>query len=344
MRGVLRIINPYDPGIIPEGQVVNLSSNENPYEPSESVKRAFFDSIAKINRYPDASYSKLKKTISDFLSVEIEKISVGCGSSELISRVCDVVVEELDTVAVPMPSYSLYLIYAMLREANIVTPVFRDYKVEAEIFEELKPKLSIICSPNNPTGNKVKRKVVEKIVENSEFVLIDEAYVEFSDEHFLQFALEFDNVVVLRTFSKFFGLAGLRIGYAISSRELTEAIEKIRLPFAISGVAVEAAISAIKSFDYYADLRKRIVEERERMAKELMKLGLKVYPSYANFLLVKIDERAFDFLLGKGIMVRKIENILGLEGTHLRITVGRKEENDALIEALRSYLCESSAD
>ncbi|MEM3505586.1 MAG: aminotransferase class I/II-fold pyridoxal phosphate-dependent enzyme, partial [Archaeoglobaceae archaeon] len=101
---------------------------------------------------------------------------------------------------------------------------------------------------------------------------------------------------------------------------------------------------AIKSFDYYADLRKRIVEERERMAKELMKLGLKVYPSYANFLLVKIDERAFDFLLGKGIMVRKIENILGLEGTHLRITVGRKEENDALIEALRSYLCESSAD
>lgn len=344
MRGILRIINPYDPGITPEGEVINLGSNENPYEPSENVKRAFFNAVTKINRYPDASYSKLKKSISNFLGVEIERISVGCGSSELISRVCDVIVEELDTVVVPMPSYSLYMIYAMLRGASLVTPTFYGYEVKADIFEELKPKLSILCSPNNPTGNKVKRKVVEKIVESSEFVLIDEAYVEFSDEHLLQFALEFDNVIILRTFSKFFGLAGLRIGYAISSKELAEAIEKVRLPFAISSVAVEAAISAIESFDYYANLGKKIVEERERIAKELKKLGLKVYPSYANFLLVEIDKKAFDFLLSRGIVVRKIENFLGLEGTHLRITVGIKEENDALIEALKLYLRESSTD
>lgn len=341
MRSVLKIINPYDPGIIPEGEVVNLSSNENPYEPSEKVKKAFFEAAAKINRYPDASYSRLKKAISDFLGVEIERISVGCGSSEIISRVCDAIVEELDTVVVPMPSYSLYLLYAMLRGANLVTPIFRGYEIDSGIFEELRPKLSMICSPNNPTGNKVRKEVVEKIVECSEFVLIDEAYVEFSDEQLLNFALEFDNVIVLRTFSKFFGLAGLRIGYAISSGEIAEAIEKIRLPFAISSVAVEAAISAIESFEYYASIRNRIVEERERMARELRDLGLKVYPSYANFLLVEIDRKAFDFLLNRGIVVRKVENFLGLEGAHLRITVGRREENDALIEALRSYLRES---
>lgn len=344
MRGVLRIIKPYDPGIIPEGQLVNLSSNENPYEPSEGVKKAFLESLIRINRYPDANYSKLKKAISDFLGVEVETISVGCGSSELISRVCDVIVEELDTVAVPMPSYSLYLIYAMLREASIVTPIFEGYEVEAEIFEELKPKLSIICSPNNPTGNKVKKKVVEKIVESSKFVMIDEAYVEFSDENLLQFALEFENVIVIRSFSKFFGLAGLRVGYAISGREIAEAIEKIRLPFAISSVAVEAAISAIKSFDYYAEIGNRIVKERARMMKELGKLGLKVSPSYANFLLVKVDEKVFDFLLNRGIVVRKIDNFLGLDGLHLRITVGRREENDALMEAIASYLRESSAE
>lgn len=343
MRGVLKIINPYDPGIIPEGQVVNLSSNENPYEPSESVKKAFLDSLVKINRYPDASYSRLKKAISDFLGVEVERISVGCGSSELISRVCDAIVEELDTVAIPMPSYSLYLIYAMLREASIVTPVFKDYELEAEIFEDLKPKLSMICSPNNPTGNKVKKKTVEKIIESSEFVLIDEAYVEFSDENMLNFALEFENVIVLRTFSKFFGLAGLRIGYAISSKEIAEAIEKIRLPFAISSVAVEVAISAIKSFDYYAEVRRKIIEERTRMKEELEKLGLKVFPSQANFLLVKVDEKTFDFLLNSGIVVRKVENFLGLEGSHLRITVGKREENEALIEAIGSYLRKSSA-
>lgn len=342
MRGVLRIINPYDPGIIPEGNVINLSSNENPYEPSEKVKKAFFDSISKINRYPDANYSKLKKSISDFLGVEKEMISVGCGSSELISRVCDALVEELDTVAVPMPSYSLYLIYAMLRDANLVTPIFENYKVEAGIFEELKPKLSIICSPNNPTGNKVNKEVVEKIIENSEYVLIDEAYVEFSDENLLSFALEFDNVVVLRTFSKFFGLAGLRIGYAISSKDLASAIEKIRLPFAISNVAMEAAISAIESFEYYAEIKKKIIEERERITKEFFKLGLKVLPSYTNFLLVKIGGGAFDFLLRKGIVVRRVDRIIGLEGSHLRITVGKREENDTLIESLSLYLSHTS--
>lgn len=116
-------------------------------------------------------------------------------------------------------------------------------------------------------------------------MVIDEAYAEFSDENFLEFALEFDNVIILRSFSKFFGLAGLRIGYAISSREIANAIEKIRLPFAISAPAVEAAISAIGSIDYYEELKKKIISERERIFSELRRMGFEVLPSKANFCL-----------------------------------------------------------
>ncbi|MEM4702001.1 MAG: histidinol-phosphate transaminase, partial [Archaeoglobaceae archaeon] len=293
--------------------------------------------------YPDASYSRLKLAISKYLNVEPDMISVGCGSSELISRVCEVLVEEMDKVVIPMPSYSLYMLYAFLRNASVVTPIFKNYELEVEAFEDLKAKLTIICSPNNPTGNTVGKKVVERIAENSEYVLIDEAYAEFSDESFVDFVTEFDNIIILRSFSKFFGLAGLRIGYAISSRDVAEAIEKIRLPFAISTTGLETAISAIESLDYYQQIKKEIVLERERVSSKLREMGFEVLPSKANFLLVKVDGEVFDFLLKRGIVVRKIERVLGLEGSYLRITIGKKEENDALLDAIKSYSCESSA-
>lgn len=343
MRGILKIIEPYDAGIFPEGEVINLSSNENPYEPSEEVKKAYINALTKIGRYPDASYSKLKKAISEYLGVEKERISVGCGSSELISRVFDALVEEADKVVIPMPSYSLYLLYAFLRNAIVLTPVFKNYELDESFFDEIDATLTVICSPNNPTGNTVRKKVVERIAENSKYLVIDEAYAEFSDENFLEFALEFDNVIILRSFSKFFGLAGLRIGYAISSREIANAIEKIRLPFAISAPAVEAAISAIGSIDYYEELKRKIISERERIFSELRRMGFEVLPSKANFLLVRAEKDMAEFLKESGIVVRRIENVLGLDGVHLRITVGRENENDALLDTLRSYGRKSTA-
>jgi histidinol-phosphate aminotransferase len=343
MREILKIIKPYDAGIFSEGEVINLSSNENPYEPSEEVKRAYLSALTKINRYPDAGYPKLKKAISDYLCVEQDRISVGCGSSELISRVFDALIDDLDRVVVPMPSYSLYLLYAFLRDASVLTPIFKNYELDEGFFDDLNAKLTVVCSPNNPTGNTVKRKILEKIAENSEYLVIDEAYVEFSDESHIDFALELDNVIILRSFSKFFGLAGLRVGYAISSKEIASAIEKIRLPFAISVPAVEAAISAIRSIEYYEDLKKKIIAERERMFVELKKMGFEVLPSKANFLLTKTAGRDIaDYLAKRGILVRKLENLLGLEGLYLRITIGKKDENDTLLATLRSYCCESA--
>lgn len=336
MRSVVRIINPYDAGVFPEGDVIFLNSNENPYEPSEDVKRAYIESISRINRYPDANYPMLKKAISEYLGVEVENLALGCGSSELISRVCDIIVEGLDKVAIPMPSYSLYLTYAMLRDASLLLPVYDRYNITPEIFEEEKPKLSIICSPNNPTGNTVERRVAEKIAENSEYVLIDEAYVEFADRSLIDLVWEFDNVIILRSFSKFFGLAGLRIGYAIARKEIAEALEKVRLPFAIPTPGVASAVSAIRSLDYYLEVRKKIVEERERVSKELVRLGFEVYPSEANFILFKADRELFEELLRQGIVVRNLNNLIGLEGNFIRMTIGKREENDRVLKLLES--------
>ncbi len=343
MRSVVRIINPYDAGVFPQGEVILLNSNENPYEPSEDVKKAYIDSLKRINRYPDASYPALKKAISEYLGIEVENLALGSGSSELISRVCEIIVEELDKVAIPMPSYSLYLTYAMLRDASLLLPIYERYSITPEFFEEEKPKLSIICSPNNPTGNCIERRIAEKIAENSEYVLIDEAYAEFADKNLLEMVQEFENIIILRSFSKFFGLAGLRIGYAVASREIAEALEKVRLPFAIPTPGVATAIAALRSLDHYLELRKRIVEERERVSRELKRIGFEVFPSDANFVLFRAEKGLFEKLLQNGVVVRSLSGLIGLEGEYIRMTIGKREENDRALEVLESERGKSPA-
>lgn len=351
MREVIRFINPYEPGIFPEDlsiEAVQLGSNENPYEPSDEVKRAYLESLKTVNRYPKPDYRILKEAISEYIGFPVENIAVGCGASELIQSICNVIIEELDRVVVPMPSYSLYILYAMLRNASISFPVFEGYDVKADVIAEDEPKLTFLCSPNNPTGNTVERKVVKEVTQYSEYVVVDETYVEFSDKSCVDLAGKMDNLIVIRSFSKYFGLAGMRVGYAVCSEKIAEAIEKVRLPFAISYPALKMAIAAIKSRDYYESVREKIVSERERIFSELSKIRwLKPYPSEANFILVKVDlndlkdlrdsedseKSLIERLLEKGIIVRDA-SVMGLDGEHLRITVGKKEENDKLLQAL----------
>ena len=343
MREVVRFINPYDPGKFPEDlsmdyeDVVQLGSNENPYPPSEEVKRAYLSSLKFINRYPSATYRELKKAISEYVGVGVSSIAVGCGASELIEAICNVLIEELDRVVIPMPSYTMYAIYSMLRNASISFPVFEGYTIDPQAIAKEKPKLTFVCTPNNPTGNIVSRDVIEEIASYSDYVVVDEAYVEFSKaKSCVDLLEEFDNIVVLRSFSKFFGLAGMRVGYAVCHPEIAEAIEKVRLPFAISYPAVNAAIAAIRSRGYYEKLRDQIVAERERLVSELAKFDwLEPYPSQANFVLVKVERDGLcERLMRKGIIVRDA-SIMGLEGEHIRITVGTKEHNDRLIDSLR---------
>lgn len=346
IRDVIRILNPYESGksaeYLKKGFVV-LCSNENPYPPHPAVIEAIEDELTRINRYPDPDYGELKEAISEYLDVGIENIAVGSGASDVLNNVCIAVLDVMDAVTIPIPSYTMYAILAMLRDASLNFVEYPYYQIESEdiIDRSRGSKLMFLCSPNNPTGNTIKD--LEDILNDFDgLVVLDEAYAEFSGESAVDLIFDYDNLLIVRTFSKFFGLAGLRIGYAVSGNlELIEGLEKIRLPFCINNIAVRAAVAALENLDYYIRIRDKIVESREKLAKEIEKFELlEVFPSEANFLLIRVKENIglAKKLEKEGVAVRDVTGLMGLKGEHLRITVGRDEENMALVEALKRIL------
>lgn len=335
MRGVVKFINEYDPGPFPEdfdGDVIQLASNENPFPPAENVVKAIKENALRINRYPSPYYVKLREMLSEYTGLDVENIAVSSGASDIIRLITDILLDPLDRVFVPMPSYTMYVMYSMLREASLETRVYEGYRIDG-CYE--RGKLAFLCSPNNPTGNEVEAKVVEEFLQSFEYVVVDEAYYEFSGKTCVDLLNHYDNLIILRSFSKFFGLAGMRVGYALAGESIVRAVEKVRNPFAISTLAQIAAIEALKSLDYYMRVAETIRAERERIKRELEK-RFYVYESRANFLLVKHDiPDIAGRLMERGILVRDVTGLEGLKGPHFRVTVGRMSENDRFLEVMK---------
>ncbi|ADB57716.1 histidinol-phosphate transaminase [Archaeoglobus profundus] len=346
VRPVIELINRYDAGKFPKGEsYIILSSNENPYPPAEDVLKAIERSIKKVtNRYPDPEYPELKRAIAEYLEVDVNEIFLGNGISDCIYNICNALLDTLDKVTIPMPSYTMYAMYSIVRDASINYRIYPYYKIDIEDFIESvrNSKLVFLCSPNNPTGNAIPIKRIKEIVESVRgYVALDEAYVEFSDASAIKLTDTYENLIVMRTFSKFFGLAGLRIGYGICKDErVVSALEKIRLPFCINYIGAIAGVEAIKCLDYYKKIRDIIVKERERVYRELSKFEeIEVFPSKANFLLVKSENlRLAEKLEKRKILVRDVTGLMGLSGEHVRITIGKPEENNALLNALEEIL------
>lgn len=347
VRPVVKIINKYDAGFFPKSDEINLQSNENPYPPPKDVVESILKAIDFVNRYPDPEYGELKMAIAEYLSIDKENIFLGNGIGGCINDICNALIEQFDEVTIPMPSYTMYVMYSMLREASLNLPVYPYYRIDFEnLVESSKSsKIVFLCSPNNPTGNSLSLEGIREVAESVRgYVVVDEAYVEFAKESALKLADEYENLIILRTFSKFFGLAGLRIGYGIcKDDEVVSAIEKIRLPFCISQVSLQAGITALKCIDYYNNIREKILKERDFLFKELSKFErLDVFPSDANFILVRVKDNIglSKKLRERKILVRDVTGLMGLEGEHVRITVGKPNENLALINALREILNE----
>ncbi len=346
VRHVIDLINKYDAGKFPrEGYYINLSSNENPYPPAEGVLKAIERSVNMINRYPNPEYPELKSAIAEYLKVDVNEIFLGNGISDCIYNICNALLDTLDKVTIPMPSYTMYVMYSMLREASINYKIYPYYKIDSKDFvaNASDSKLIFLCSPNNPTGNVIPIESIKEVVESVKcYVVLDEAYVEFSDYSAIKLTDSYENLIVMRTFSKFFGLAGLRIGYGVcKDTNVVSALEKVRLPFCINHVAVVAGVEAIRCLDYYEKVRNKIVSEREKLYRELSKFErIEVFPSKANFLLVKVKGNLglADKLEERKILVRNVTGLMGLAGEHVRITVGKPEENNALLNALKEIL------
>lgn len=296
------------------------------------------------NRYPDPHQHKLKEAISKIKTAPAENIFLGNGSDECIDLLyrCFCNPGKDNTIICP-PTYGMYEVSANINDVQVrKAPLTDDFQLDLIHLENLadeNTKLIWICSPNNPTGNAFNRQDVEMLLNNfNGIVVLDEAYINFSrQKSFIQELAEYPNLVVMQTFSKAWGLAGLRLGMAFASKEIIEILDKVKPPYNINQATQEIALAALNNVDEVNDMIIEIVNMREALMNvlEQMRGVEKVYPSDANFLLVKIKDarKVYEFLLAKSIVVRDRSNVKLCDNC-LRITVGTEQENTALVDAL----------
>lgn len=350
-RKNLEIMKPYAPGLRGSevrkqthcDDVLKISSNENPYPPFPRALEAGAKILCHLNRYPDGSSRDLKQRISEKYDVPTENIIVGNGSNELLIQIAESCLEPGDEVVYCWPSFIVYRIGCQLMGATPVElPLNNDgafdlKAVLAAITQQT--KIVFLCNPNNPTGNIYSKDEFDAFmneVPDHVLICVDEAYAEYClDEHFASAVSHFDGkrpLVILRTFSKIYSLAGGRVGFAIAPQELVEALDKIREPFNTNTVG---QAMAYYSLDDEAELERRQQENadaRTMFTRSLDEFGLKYVPSHTNFVFVYFDdpEAVFNALLEHGIIVR---NFGGSKA--LRIGVGTLEDTSKVIGALR---------
>lgn len=327
--------------------VIKLASNELPFSPPEKVLERIFQTARLINRYPDSHSYYLRKRISEKFGIDESLIVFGNGSSELIKLIADALIVEGDKVVYANPSFVMYPIVTASRGGKAVEIDLSEDDLSHDVDAMLEAvdsstSLVILCNPNNPTGTITKKDKVMRLLEglpDGVFLLIDEAYAEFVDDTDYISGVEifkegWPNVGVLRSFSKAYGLAGLRLGYGFLPEKLADAVNRIREPFNINLIAQEAALAALDCEDEYEKIRKEIISERKRMEEKLTKKGFKVFKSQANFVFVDstVDSTlVFKELLKRGVIVRD-GSIFGSKfKSYLRVTVGNKFENDRFI-------------
>lgn len=318
---------------------VFLDANENPFG---SITEQDF------NRYPDPYQSALKEEIAKIKGVRPSQIFLGNGSDEAIDLLYRAFCNPgKDNVILLPPTYGMYEVSANINDVEIrkvaLTPDFQLQPDQILAAADANSKILFICSPNNPSANKAKREDILFLLENFKgLVVVDEAYIDFSDEpSFTNELDQFPNLLVMQTFSKAWGLASLRLGMAFASEELIRILNKIKPPYNISGLTQETVLAAIKDKAKVDRMIQDILAEREFLKGELEKLPFvqKIHPSHANFLLVQIPNanQVYNDLIEEKIIVRNRAKVL-LCADCLRITVGTREENEALLKAL-SKVC-----
>ena len=331
--------------------VAMLASNESPFPPVEEVVEAVRRAAGEINRYPDPGAGKLRRALADRYDHPLAGIAVGNGSCEILLAAAEALLEPWHEIVYAWPSFSMYPHLAAATDAREVTvPLTDRYEHDLDAMAAAvtdQTRLMLVCNPNNPTGTHISSDAVAQLLErvpDRVLVILDEAYIEFQTAEDPDASLEllrrFSNLVILRTFSKAYGLAGLRVGFALGSEEFKAAVDRVRQPFSVNHLAQTAATEALRHQD---DVVRRVewnVVERLWMEEQLAELGLDVADSQANFCWVSLGEHGepdvVAALARAGVAVRPGQ-ALGGSG-HLRVTYGTRGENERFIEALRGAI------
>jgi len=335
-----------DPEALPEG-FTKLDANESPYGPSPKVISAIVGDLRFLNRYP-ADPSGLREKIAEYTRSRPDSILIGNGSDEILELLAKAFLNPGDEVVVSTPSFQMYEVFAKLAGADVRAVPMREgfrWDMEGLLSAAEEAKMILLCSPNNPTGNALAEREAKAMAESDAIVVVDEAYVEFAERSLTGLAAEKQNLVFLRTFSKAFALAGLRVGYAVASPEAIQVLNRVKAPYNVNRLALAAASAALEDLDHMRRLVELTKAARKDLISRLQRLeGVRVYSSDANFLLLEVrqpsrlPESLVTALWKKGFAVRDCSRMPGLDGAYLRVTVGTRLENMRLVECLESIL------
>ena len=320
---------------------VKLDANEGNKDLFKDLIKDIGDDFY-LNLYPDDNYTELKEAIVNYIGCKIENISVGNGSSELLDLCVKTFVDTNELILSLDPTFSMYSIYAKIVNSRYIgAGEGNDFTINVDdvikSIEENDPKLTIICNPNNPTGTTIKRDDVLRIVKSTDnVVIVDEAYMEFSNESVVDEIENYDNLIVVKTMSKAFSMAGIRTGYLIANEELVKTIEKVRPPYNLNSISALLATKALKQKDKMLSYVENLKVEREKIYEKLIDMGVKAYKSGANFVFFssKVDNLA-EKLIDNDVLIRKFGGKLD---NYYRVTVGSPKENEAFLDAMKKIV------
>ncbi|MBN2190573.1 MAG: histidinol-phosphate transaminase [Candidatus Aureabacteria bacterium] len=346
-------LNPYSPGKPIEEvkrelglkKVIKMASNENPLGPSPLALKAAYKALKKVHLYPESGSYYLCRKLAASLNVKPENICLGNGSNELILlAIHSYASEPEDRIAYGFPSFIIYRIIAHSYGIKTIETGLRNHRIDLEklagsLTEHT--KIVFLCNPNNPMGTMNHRNEVAAFIEkvpSNVLTVMDEAYCEYADKKtfpdLVKISTEKPNLVILRTFSKMYGLAGLRIGYAIGHKSIIETLNKARQPFNVNSIAQSAALAALDDLKHVKRTLETNAEGIDYIVSNLRRMGVEFIPTSTNFILIKTGDskKFFDMLLEKGIIVRPMGSY-GLN-EYIRVTVGLPSENRNFIRNL----------
>ena len=332
-------------------QPIKMNLNENFAMPSEKVQQLLLDASKKIDvrAYPPPRGSQAISAISDFLGLSSSEVSVANGADEIMDLLMKVFVRRGTKVIVAEPSFPMYTFFAELYGGEKVTAMLKkDFSLDVDAIlkkADNKTRLLFVCSPNNPTGNQFKESQIKQLLDEFKgIVVVDEAYVDFSEKSVINWVGDYDNLAVLRSFSKSFGLAGLRLGYLASSEHVVKYVQRVVGPFNVNSVTQQTVVLALQNWSYFKEQIEKIVTERKWLMKNLKQIdGIKPFRSDANFILFKVTKDK----LSSATVTERMEqrNVLVKDRGHLplldnciRVTVGTRDMNECFVSALKQSM------
>ena len=335
-------------------EILKLNANENFFVPLDFLRGLLRDIIEEVDprTYPGNETMELREALGRYLKVSPGEIVIGSGSDQLIDLISRMLLRRGDEALSIAPTFSMYQQCVRIQGAAYrAVPLREDFSLDVEkLLDSATPrtKLLFLCSPNNPTANQFDREEIQRLAEGfSGLLVVDEAYADFAEDSIVGLIREYDNLIVLRTFSKAFGLAGLRLGYAVANRDLAEVmIERFQLPYSVSLIALSLGLKLLQNVEMIESAVGVLKEERSRLIGSLNEMSrVHAFGSETNFVLFQVgmsSDEAYKELLNKGVIVRNIGRVLHMEGC-LRVAVAPSPMSGRFLTALREVLGEKIA-